>query len=334
MIYIRADMNKVIATGHMVRCLSIADAIVKMGEDVTFIVADNNSEWLAKTKGYKTIVLNTDWKNLNSEISILNELFCDAEKPWIIVDSYLVTPTYLNSLRAWFKVAYLDDLNSFTYPVDKLICYAIYFDKFKYEKKYDKRKLLLGCEYIPLRAEFQGIPSKTINRNIKNVLILSGGTDNNNIIQTIIEAVKADDKEVNAVCGAMNENYEELCTYFSGQKNIHIHKSIDNICDYMKDADVAISAGGTTLYELCACGTPTISFALADNQLDNVKCFDEKRIIRYVGDVRYQDISYNIESALSEYDDENIRKDISIRMQKLVDGQGAKRIVKKLKGIK
>ena len=68
----------------------------------------------------------------------------------------------------------------------------------------------------------------------------------------------------------------------------------------MKKVDVAISAGGTTLYELCACGTPTISYSFADNQLNNVKQFDEDGIIPYAGDVRYEDISLSIRNNIKK----------------------------------
>lgn len=59
---------------------------------------------------------------------------------------------------------------------------------------------------------------------------------------------------------------------------------------YMMEADIAISAGGSTLYELCAIGTPTISYSFADNQLDNVTKFAEDGLIAYAGDARYQNV--------------------------------------------
>ena len=69
----------------------------------------------------------------------------------------------------------------------------------------------------------------------------------------------------------------------------------------MKKADIAISAGGTTLYELCACGTPTISYSFADNQLDNVEQFQKDELIDYAGDVRKTNIFENVKKRLNQY---------------------------------
>ena len=98
----------------------------------------------------------------------------------------------------------------------------------------------------------------------------------------------------------------------------------------MRLADIVVSAGGTTLYELCACGTPTISYAFADNQLNNVEKFDEDGIIRYAGDARYTDIVPAVKKLLTKYDSREYRQELSTRMQDVVDGKGAERIVRAL----
>ena len=95
----------------------------------------------------------------------------------------------------------------------------------------------------------------------------------------------------------------------------------------MKEADLAISAGGTTLYELCAVGTPAISYSFADNQLYNVKQFAKDGMIDYAGDVRRDDIFTNVVELYQKYDkDRRLREERSVRMQQMVDGKGAERI--------
>ena len=110
--------------------------------------------------------------------------------------------------------------------------------------------------------------------------------------------------------------------------NIHIHETVDNIEVYMQEADICISAAGTTLYELCACGTPTLSYILADNQIDNARGFDEKGLIPYLGDVRKHDIGICVQEALNQLEDAGSRKDISEKMRMLIDGKGCYRIIK------
>ena len=99
----------------------------------------------------------------------------------------------------------------------------------------------------------------------------------------------------------------------------------------MKKAESAISAGGTTLYELCACGTPTISYSFADNQIDNVEQFQKDELIDYAGDVRKTNIFENVKKLLNHYTQNyDLRKGRSRKMQQLIDGNGASRIVGEL----
>ena len=76
MIYIRADANEYIGTGHIMRCLSIARAFVRRGEKVTFITADHRGDGLIQQNGFSSICLDSDWTNMNGELSkMMEQLF-------------------------------------------------------------------------------------------------------------------------------------------------------------------------------------------------------------------------------------------------------------------
>lgn len=333
-LYIRVDMNEIIATGHLMRCLSIADAARTRGVETKFIVADEKPSELLKKKQYDYIVLHTKWNDMDSEIPVMIDIIEKYAIEKILIDTYQVTEAYLAALTAKTYTVYIDDLNSFVYPVNAIICYAIYHKKFDYVQRYKdsdyNTKIYEGCDYTPLRMEYREMPPKTIRDSIENVLIMSGGADPYNAIDKILESVnRYNYRCVNVVCGRYNEKYDELSMKYQS-KNIHLYKSLDNIIDYMKQADLAISAGGTTLYELCACGTPTITYSLADNQLDNVKGFEKAGIMSFLGDVRYDDFSKKIDEVLDEYEENGYRTKKSMLMQKEVDGEGASRIAKLL----
>lgn len=330
-LYIRVDMNQTIATGHVMRCLSIAEAARDEGADAIFILADAQAEDLIHSKGFRTIVLNSAWNGLEKELPDLLDLIAKENIETLLVDSYYVTENYLEALNHATSVAYIDDLNSFHYPVDTLIAYANYWKKMNYEENYPDTKLLLGCSYVPLRKEFQNLPPKLIRENVENLLILTGGSDNLGISENILDHILLEQyKKVDVICGRYFEQFDYLKTKYSNCQNVHLHKAVDNIIDYMLDADLAVSAGGTTLYELCATGTPTIMYSFADNQLDNVSQFAEDGIMRYVGDIRYDKVYENIQTVVESYQEKSYRNQISAQMKKLIDGQGVARVIKQL----
>lgn len=334
MLYIRTDMNAVIATGHVMRCLSIADAAKSQGEETTFILADEQAAELVKQRGYRVIVLHTSWNNMDAELPKLLKTV-EAEKiDRLLIDSYQVTESYLKELTSQIKTLYIDDRNTFVYPVSGLVCYANYWKKFDYCNRYNKTKLFIGLQYTPLRQVFC-CSKRKIKTEVEELLLLSGGTDPYDILWNILEKVDKDKyKKINVICGRYYKKYEELQNAFRTFDNIYIHRAVSDIERYMQTADIAVSAGGTTLYELCACGTPTISYAFADNQFDNVNQFQEDGIIEYAGDVRCDEVSEKIVYYLDIYrEDAALRRQRSKKMQKLVDGNGALRIVNALKKI-
>lgn len=335
MLYIRTDMNNVIATGHMMRCLSIADAASKFGQRTTFILADEQAVEFVRERGHETVVLHSKWDDMDAELDILQKLIEELGITAMLIDSYMVTRRYLSALSERIKTIYMDDLNAFCYPVHALICYAVYWKKFCYCPNYRKEKLLLGLSYVPLRETFYNCGKKVIKPEVENLLVLSGGTDYFHILERILQRIeKKKYRSIVVICGNYYEEYETLCSQYKEYEQIHFHKAVKNIEDYMKQADMAVSAGGTTLYELCACGTPTVSYSFADNQLDNVREFQEEGIIDYAGDVRNINIFENINRLLDQYfHDPMLREERSERMQKLVDGKGAERIAETLIGM-
>jgi len=330
MLYIRTDMNSTIATGHIMRCLSIADAAKKLGEQVTFILADNQAVSYIADRGYESIVMNTQWNMPEAELLVLEKVIRENKITSLLLDSYQVTETYLKALSHLTKVIYLDDLNAFQYDVAAIICYANYWEKFQYMQKYPDIKLYLGTEYTPLRKEFSHIADKEIKEKVKNLLLMSGGNDEKHVLAGILDAITIDSFEnITVICGGYYAGYEWLVDKYKECERVCIYQAVTDIEKYMQEADLAVSAGGTTLYELCACGTPTISFSLADNQLDNVRKFADDSVIDYAGDVRYDDVIKNVTGFISHYKENKVlRQERSRKMKKFVDGQGADRIAK------
>lgn len=334
MIYIRTDMNSVIATGHVMRCLAVADAARGMGEETMFLLADGEATELLEKRGYRYRILDTSWEDMESELPVLRKIIEEQEIHTLLIDSYQVTEKYLAELGKLVRTVYIDDVNAFVYPVSALICYANYYAKFHYEENYSAEQLFLGTEYVPLRAVYADCSPKRIADTAENLLVMSGGTDQYDILSGILRVVQGRNyRRIEVVCGAYYKNYDALCKTYAGCENVVIRRNVSDIEASMQRADMAITAGGSTMYELCACGTPAISYSFADNQLGNVEQFHSDQVIDYAGDVRYVDVPDKLLELLDRYDrDAELRRQRSEKMRHIVDGKGAARIARILIG--
>lgn len=335
MIGIRVDANSKIATGHMMRCLAIAEALKNMGENVIFIVSDRESSNFLKGQPYSTVILDSTWNILDNEVETLIRIIDQNQITKLFIDSYYVTPYYLNEVNKHVKIAYIDDLNAFYYPCNILINYSVNAEKLNYKKTYPNTKLLLGTEYTPLRKEFRDIPDKKISDNIQSILVMSGGTDKYHFVYRFIKEVFKKEslrkKNYFIICGAFSEDYERICSLTASYSNFEIMRNTSELNIYMEKADLAISAGGISLYELCALGVPTISYLVADNQYSNVTAFDEQKVIKYFGDIRGKiDIKRLVNLIESDEFTAQKRWELSKKMRKLVDGKGSYRIAMEL----
>ncbi len=371
MVVIRADANSKIGMGHVMRCLSVADALVKRGEEVLFVTADDTPVPLLTKKGIPYRVLQTDYADMEAELPELWEVLRElqeealsrmssqrAESPEealpqrntaILVDSYYVTEKYLAALKKRITTIYMDDIYAFSYPVDMLINYNIYGEEMGYEKDtaFADTKLLLGTEYVPLREEFSaGTENVTpaADRMLQTaeqqgtaancgILITTGGSDSFNLAgQLLMEVMKYDalkEKEYHVVSGSLNPHIGELQALAQEHGNIHIHCNVTNMAELMAESEVALSAGGSTLYELCAMGVPVIAFSFAENQERLVQTFVKRGIAQYGGNYRTDGnkmIQNTIAGLETLLENENLRAEYREKARTLVDGKGADRI--------
>ena len=344
MVVIRADANSKIGMGHVMRCLSVADALVKRGEEVLFVTADDTPVPLLTKKGVPYRVLHTDYADMEAELpelwEVLSELPQGAESPdaalaqkntSILVDSYYVTEKYLAALKKRITTIYMDDIYAFSYPVDMLINYNIYGEEMGYEKDaaFADTKLLLGTEYVPLREEFSAAEQQRTAAD-GGILITTGGSDSFNLAgQLLTEAMKYDalkEKEYHVVSGSLNPHIGELQALAEKHGNIHIHCNVTNMAELMAESEVALSAGGSTLYELCAMGVPVIAFSFAENQERLVQTFVKRGIAQYGGNYRTDGnkmIQNTIAGLETLLEDENLRTEYRKKARTLVDGKGA-----------
>jgi UDP-2,4-diacetamido-2,4,6-trideoxy-beta-L-altropyranose hydrolase len=338
MILFRADGNEQIGMGHIMRCLTIADAFQRKGNECLFVLADESVKAIVEKRGFQTIVLHTDFRELESELEKIIPVIQSVDTEWIFVDSYYVSSAYFESLRECCKVAYMDDLAMFAYPVDVLINYNVYAPDIGYKEFYQKEhvnfpKAILGINYAPLRDEFRSTSFREQNQKCKRVFLSTGGADPIHLaldfVNYIIAELSENEFEFHVILGAMNPDKDKINQLAAQCDSLIIHQNVENMVELMTSCDIAVSAAGSTLYELCACGIPTITYVLADNQILGAEAFQERNLMVNLGDAREnKHLPEQIDKAIRELNmDFEGRKSMSRRMRNMVDGFGADRIV-------
>ena len=325
MIFVRADANEHIGAGHVMRCKSIAEALVEKGSEVVFVTADHRGDSLLG--GFPFLCLDSDWQNMNEELPKLEELIRINKPSLILIDSYSVTAKYFSTLRKTVKTVYMDDLNAELWDVDCLINYNIVAPLYDYScYSGTGTQLLLEPLYAPLRNEFRVFQQHVIRDTVSDVLISAGGADPAMITEKIIGTVcpAFSNTRFHFVIGSLNPRIESI-KKLSG-RNVILHINECNMSKLMRECDIAVSAAGSTLYELCACGTPTVTYVLADNQTGAAEEFGRLGIMINAGDCRKNDALPSVIAEALRGMNSAVRSEMSRKMQRLVDGKGAGRI--------
>lgn len=348
----RVDGSSQIGMGHIIRSMSLAKSFEKMEHEVVFISKEIMGIEALKLSGFEVISLeiinsreNIDgysYENKNERLNDLvqlKEIFKKIEIDLLIVDSYNVDAQYFLKLKKEVKkIAYIDDIYKKNYDLDIWINGNIDAKNKNYE--IDKNKLyLLGPKYNLIRDEFKNANRHKLNKDIQNIMITTGGTDYYELSIYLSNMLIASgiDANINIVVGLGFENLDKLIQlkdrnlqiklFTTAKENKNKNLKYKTMPEIMSLADLAISSGGSTLYELCAMGTPTIAFILAENQLGIVKTFEELGYIENLG--WYNEINeIKLINLVNKINNQiKLREKLSMKGQNLVDGKGSDRIV-------
>lgn len=323
-VIIYANGSSAIGIGHIMRTLTLAKELKKREIYVEYIIdnSDNSIIKLLQNNGFYVIVVE----------DILNYLSSHQKPKYdlAIVDDHSINENGINKFyNIAKKIVYIDDLAKFSeYNMDILVNSSIEALSIDYK---GCAKKLLGPKYAILRDEFRNKKYKVPKPNVEKVMITLGGGDEYNITKDILDSLLDNyyDIEYNVILGNsyiykdfMLENYK--------YNNVKFYMNVKNMKNLMINNDLAISAGGNTLYELCACGIPTIAIIIADNQRKFVQVIHRKTGIDYI-DLEGKNFKFKKENFLDIFE-RNIknykyREKISKQMFHLVDGNGCIRIV-------
>lgn len=310
-----------IGFGHLTRCMSIYQAFQELGLDVELVVNGGGSiEKFMEGTNHRII----NWLQTEK----LRPIMEDTDIA--VVDSYLAEPEIYKFISNECFGVYMDDEKRISYPQGVVVNASVNAEKLQYPEK-EGLKYLLGSRYLSLRREFWNCEPVKIRRKPKSILITFGGDDLRNLTPLILKTLEYQFPELkkNVVIGRGFKNIEEIEKLKSGNVNLIYYPDAGEMVETMHRSDLAVSAGGQTLYELARIGLPTLSVAVASNQVQNVKNWEKVGFSKYLGLWIDDKLPEKVTKELRGLKGYKIRNQMSAAGKRAVDVDGALRIVKK-----
>ncbi|WP_088071941.1 UDP-2,4-diacetamido-2,4,6-trideoxy-beta-L-altropyranose hydrolase [Gottfriedia luciferensis] len=310
-IFFRVDASYEIGTGHVMRCLTLAKLFTNFDISISFICRDlpGNLIKLIMDLGYEVHILpssskvsetkivknpyggwlNVDWKtDVIQTVGIISKVttnYC------LLIDHYAIDSNWEKLFYSYTgkQIIVIDDLANRSHFCNILLDQNITNNKERYDDLVPINCVkFIGIEYVILRTEFYVEKQKVKERDgkIRRILVFFGGSDPTNETLKTIQILKKpaySDIHIDIVVGNTNLNKELIKSLCDNVPNFYFHCQISYIAKLMRLADISIGAAGTTTWERCYLGLPTLTIETAENQNDITNIANDIGVICNLG---------------------------------------------------
>tara|TARA_B100000315_G_scaffold259553_1_gene316045 strand:+ start:3191 stop:4297 length:1107 start_codon:yes stop_codon:yes gene_type:complete len=359
-VFFRTDASISIGTGHVMRCLSLAEELKICGCNTVFIsrVLPGHIINILEDKNHKVVKLKapacyaersgerddySDWLGVDWEEDV--EETSEAIKSlgvnpdWLVVDHYGLDKMWECKMRDLVKFILVIDGPAKKHHDCDILLNQNYLPGIEstYEEKLPKNAdLLLGPKYALLQKKFGNIrkqlqPKKN---DIKRVLVFYGGIDHANETTKALQALEfscESDTYVDVIIGENCPHKEKVEELVKQLRQATLFVQVDNVAPLMQKANLSLGAGGTTTWERMCLGLPSIVTAVAENQSISMNHLKTTGAILWLGETHTVS-AYDISSSIKElYEHPNQLEVMSKLGMKMVDGYGVPRVIDQMK---
>lgn len=331
-IAIRTDGSNAIGMGHISTCLALAERLKQYKEINVYFMMKQFPEAVSKVTqaGYRVRTINVSL----SEQEIVREVLRivkEEKTDLLLTDLLEINSDFSQQLRELgIKSISVDILGKIKLQSDIIINRTFIKERYKNYNSNNISKFFLGPEYVVLNKQYRGIEhlQRMIGKEVKNILVFLGGGDEFNITT---RAAKILDSilhlEITIVLGAAFKGDQELRHFLKTAKNrFTVQRDVENFSEHLLQTDLAICAGGLTLYELAITGTPALIIPMNEHQVENAQGFQEKGSVLDAGlhtKITDEEIKQKIIMLMKDWQK---RKEMSTTGKKITDGRGAELI--------
>jgi UDP-2,4-diacetamido-2,4,6-trideoxy-beta-L-altropyranose hydrolase len=332
---IRADGTLAIGHGHVMRCLALAQAWRERGGKCAFVMAELIPELqrCLSTSGFDIIPL-TVVPGSSDDAAQLIQLARACDARWIVVDGYRFGIEYQRALkRAGERVLLIDDKgHTGSYCSDLVLDQNAGACEDDYVHREPATRILLGSRYAMLRSEFNRWRDwkREIPEVARRLLITMGGSDPENLTECVIRSISdcsIDNLEITVIAGMGNPQKKSLQSAAANSgANLRLLENATNMPELMSWADIALIAGGGTLWELLYMMCPVVSLARSPLQSQILLRLGRQGTLEFIESLHDFDGSH-LASVISRLATSSVRRrNMAARGREMIDGRGAQRV--------
>lgn len=317
-VLIRADASREIGTGHVIRCLALAQELKSHGHQVEFMSLPLPGDMISVVEGHGFAVTQNPQPGYD----------------WCVIDHYGISGDSEKVFRKISKkIAVIDDWTNHVHDAELLIDPSISSRSRERQRLNPKSEFLAGAEWLLLRRDFAEMRKRVKSRTqFKNVLVFFGGSDPRDLIAVYHETILRMDRKnfhYHFLIGHSHARTEEF-KKLPSESNITFHFAPESVAKIMSSMDLYLGSAGTITWERMCLGLTGVIVSIVDNQEDNAQTAHDLGFHLYLG--RHNEVTP--ENAILELEKfaQNPAKmtQLSKKCFETVDGLGAERLVKKL----
>ena len=327
-VLIRADASVQSGGGHIARCIALAQAIKARGGETVFATRQDATpgHQMLNSAGipYFELPSGSDWQG---DAEATRQLL--HGKDWLVVDHYGLDARWEKTVsRGEANVLVIDDLADRPHDCNVLTdagrpdsAMGEYADCMTSECTF-----LLGPRFAMLRGEFGNAPTEKTDRILPKLLVFFGSVDGHGMTAICLDALENaglfGKVSVHVVLMAANRHSDAI----RRRKGIFVYEDISDMAALIADMDIAIGAGGVSLWERCRLGVPSLVIGLNDNQSAGVRLAEGAGAIRSIGISDARQTQYLAEVVREFVTGRDKWPAMASAGQALVDGRGADRV--------
>lgn len=351
----RVDASLLIGIGHVMRCLTLADALKTQGTECYFISREHSGHLLdvIQQRGYQanrlaapvpdaikeseltySAWLGSIWQTDAADTAAI---LVDLQPDWLVVDHYALDQRWEEALSPHYrKLLVIDDLADRPHRCDLLLDQNLGRQPHDYTGLVPAHcQVLTGPHYALLRPEFAALRAYSLQRRqeqsaLRQLLISMGGVDQPNATGQVLEALRTcavpADCRITVVMGLTAPwliNIRELAAQMAWPTEVVVN--VTDMAQRMADSDLAIGAAGSTSWERCCLGLPTLMVVLAANQQASAQALKNANAVYLIGGEG--DIATHLPLALKKLTISDCQSRMSLAASTVSDGQGVEKIL-------